>query len=296
MFHRTKAPDLQDILVMPGCTQDAMRQQQQFLKARATRRGHHYHTARVKGVPTSHRGQIQIHVRGNLSFGGRLAAYQLVDPTWQPNVINVQIPFGDAGETVPEELMEAYRQLAILGATVIIGDFTAAPNIEYHGGQLTLENTAPNVSMQPMGLEDRTASIQGQVMHRPLWPGSTDSRFDLCYTDPTHVEVILTRYHDLPSKGCAFGRRPPKHPPRQTAAAPRARQGQTTTRIGEEPPHPTGHTARTGEKPRNPHKIASHPSQENSNWQTPTNHDRQSTGETLTGSPTTKPGQKWRGT
>ena len=56
------------------------------------------------------------------------------------------------------------------------------------------------MAMQHMGLQDLTASLQGQPSHRPPQPGSTDSRIDLCYADPAHVEVKRALYHELPSK------------------------------------------------------------------------------------------------
>ena len=60
--------------------------------------------------------------------------------------------------------------------------------------------------MLHLDLQDLTAFIRGQASHRPPQPGSTDSGIDLCYADPTHVEVTQTKYHDLPSK--ATGHRP----------------------------------------------------------------------------------------
>ena len=56
------------------------------------------------------------------------------------------------------------------------------------------------VAMQHIGQHDLTTSLQGQPSHRPPQPGSMDSHIDLRYADPTQVEVVLTRYHDLPSK------------------------------------------------------------------------------------------------
>ena len=40
-----------------------------------------------------------MHVHHHLGVEGVLAAYELVGPTWQLNVINVHSPFGDATET-----------------------------------------------------------------------------------------------------------------------------------------------------------------------------------------------------
>ena len=215
MYDTAKAPDLQDIPVMARCDPNAMLWQEQALKTHTatpnltpvlTRTGYQYRTTWVKGVPISHKSEIQVHVHHHLGIEGRLAAYELVGPTWQLNVINVHVTFGDATDTFLEHLMEAYRQLAMMGPTVIIGDFNAAPTMDDRGGRPTPEDTIVKVAMQHMGLQDLTASLRGQPSHRAPQPGSTDSRIDLCYADPAHVEVTQTRYHDLPSK--ATGHRP----------------------------------------------------------------------------------------
>ena len=57
----------------------------------------------------SHKSEVQVHIHHHLGSEGRLAAYKLVGPTWQLNVINVHVPLGDATETFLEHLMEAYR-------------------------------------------------------------------------------------------------------------------------------------------------------------------------------------------
>ena len=148
----------------------------------------------------SHKSEVQVHIHHHLGVEGRLAAYELVGPTWQLNVINVHVPFGDATETFLEHLMEAYRQLAMMGPTVIIGDFNAAPSADDRGGRPTPEDAAVQVAMQHLGLQDHTASLRGQPSHRPPQPGAADSRIDLCYADSAHVEVTRVQYHDLPSK------------------------------------------------------------------------------------------------
>ena len=120
LYGAAKAADLQDVPVMAICDPDAMVWQEQALKTQAarpsltvvlTRTGHKYRTTWVKAVPISHKGEVQVHVHHHLGLEGRLAAYELVRPTWQLNVINVHIPFGDATEMFLEHLMEAYRQL-----------------------------------------------------------------------------------------------------------------------------------------------------------------------------------------
>ena len=126
--------------------------------------------------------------------------YKLVGPTWQLNVINVHVPFGDATETFLEHLMEAYRQLAMMEPTGIIGDFNAALSADDRRGRRTPEDAAVQVAMQHLGLQDLTASLRGQPWHKPPQPGSADSRIGLCYADSAHVEVARTQYQDLPSK------------------------------------------------------------------------------------------------
>ena len=56
------------------------------------------------------------------------------------------------------------------------------------------------MAMHHMGLQDLTASLGVQHLHRPPQPGSADSCIDLCYADSAHVEVARAQYHDLPSK------------------------------------------------------------------------------------------------
>ena len=194
---------------MAKCDPNTMEWQEQALKTQAahpsltpvlTRTGQQYCTTWVKGVPTSHKGEVQVHVHHHLGVEGRLAAYELVGPTSQLNVINVHVPFRDATETFLKHLMEAYRQLAMMGPTVIIGDFNAAPSADHRRGRQTPEDTAVQTAMQHMGLQYPTDSLRGQPSHRPPQPGSTDSRIDLRYTDSAHVEVAQTQYHNLPSK------------------------------------------------------------------------------------------------
>ena len=122
--------------VMAKCDPDGMVWQEQALKTQAahpnltpvlTRTGPQYCTTWVKGVPMSHKSEVQVHVHHHLGVEGRVAAYKPVGPRWQLNVINVHVPLGDATESFLEHLMEAYRQLAMMRPTIISGDFNAAP-------------------------------------------------------------------------------------------------------------------------------------------------------------------------
>ena len=81
----------------------------------------------MKGVPISLKLEMHVHVHRHLGIDGRLAPYEL-------NVINVHVPFGDATDRFFKHLMEAYRQLANIGPTIIIGDFNGAPTMDDRGG------------------------------------------------------------------------------------------------------------------------------------------------------------------
>ena len=151
MYDAAKAPDLQGVPVMARCDPDAMLWQEQALQPQAAhpsltlilaRTRHQYRTTWVKGVPISNKSEVQVHVHHHLGVEGHLAAYELVGPTWQLNVINAHVPFGDATKTFLEYLMEAYRQLAMMGGTGIIGDFNAAPSADDRGGRQMPEDTA----------------------------------------------------------------------------------------------------------------------------------------------------------
>ena len=141
VYDAAKAPDLQDIPIMLGCNPNDMLWQEQALKTPTatpnltsvlTRRGYHYHTTWVKGV--SQNGEVQVHVHRHLGIKARLAAYELVRPTWHLNVINVHVPFGDPTDTFLEHHMQTYRQPSMMGPTVIIGGFNAATTLDDRGG------------------------------------------------------------------------------------------------------------------------------------------------------------------
>ena len=201
LYDTDKAPDLQDVPVMGRCDPDAMVPHEQALKTQAThpsltpiltRTGHQYRTTWVKGLPISHKSEVQVHVHHHLGVEGRLAAYELVGPKWQLNAINVHVPFGDATETFLEHFMVVYRQLAMMGPTVIIGDFNAAPPADNCGGRQSPRTQRCKWPCNTWAC--RTS--------QPLYEASphTDHRIDLCYTDSAHVEVARAQYHDLPSK------------------------------------------------------------------------------------------------
>ena len=108
LYDAVKAPDLQDVPVMAGCDPNAMLWQEQAPKTQVPHpsftpilagTGHHYGSTWVKEVPISHKSEVQVHVHHQLGVDSRLTAYELVDQTWQLNVINVHVPFGDPTQT-----------------------------------------------------------------------------------------------------------------------------------------------------------------------------------------------------
>ena len=119
--------------------------------------------------------------------------------TWQLNIINVHVSFGDDTDTFLVHVMETYPQLAVLEPTVIIGDFIAAPKVDDRRKRPTPEDTAVKKAMQHLDWQDLRASLQGQASHQPLQPGSTETPIDLCYTDPAHIELTQIPKNDMPS-------------------------------------------------------------------------------------------------
>ena len=78
------------------------------------------------GTPLYARAGIHVHLVHHLSIRGRLSVYEVVGDQWQLNVINAHILFGHATEPFLQALAEAYRQMAMLAPTIIIGDMSAA--------------------------------------------------------------------------------------------------------------------------------------------------------------------------
>ena len=88
-----------------------------------------------KGTPLYARTGIHVHLVHHLSIPGRLGVSEFVGDGWQLNIINAHVPFGDATEPFLQALAEAYRQMAMLAPTIIIGDMNAAPTPADRGGQ-----------------------------------------------------------------------------------------------------------------------------------------------------------------
>ena len=88
-----------------------------------------------KGTPLYARTGIHVHLVHHLTIAGRLGVYEFVGAGWQLNVINAHVPFGHATEPFLQALAEAYRQMAMLAPTIIIGDMNAAPTPADRGGK-----------------------------------------------------------------------------------------------------------------------------------------------------------------
>ena len=131
-----------------------------------------------KGTPLYAQTGIHVHLVHHLSIPGRLGVYEVVGDGWQLNVINTHVPFGEATEPFLQALAEAYRQMAMLAPTVIIGDMNAAPTPADRGGQATPQDQAVRDTIEMLGLVDLTASLEGQhptspTKRMPPHPAST---------------------------------------------------------------------------------------------------------------------------
>ena len=87
LYDAAKALDLQAVPVVAKCDPDAMVWQEQALQPQAarpsltpvlTRTGHQYRTTWVKGVPISHKGEVQVHMHHHLGVESRRAAFELL--------------------------------------------------------------------------------------------------------------------------------------------------------------------------------------------------------------------------
>ena len=151
-----------------------------------------------KGTPPYPQTGIHVHLVHHLSVPGRLGVYEVVGDGWQLNVINAHVPFGEATEPFLQALAEAYRQMAMLAPTVIIGDMNAAPTPADRGGQATPQDQAVRDTIEMLGLVDLTANLEGQPSHFPHQTDAAPSRIDVCYGDPTTIIRAEARYGPLP--------------------------------------------------------------------------------------------------
>ena len=157
-----------------------------------------YNCYRHKETPLYAQAGIHVHLVHHLSIPGRLSVYEVVGDRWQLNVINAHVPFGDAMEPLLQALAEAYRQMAMLTPTIIIGDMNAAPTPADRGGQATPQDQAVRDIFEMLRLVDLTASLEGQPSHFPHQTGAEPSRIDVCYGDPTTIIWAEARYGPLP--------------------------------------------------------------------------------------------------
>ena len=130
---------------------------------------------------------MRIHLVHHLNIPGRLGVYEVVRDRRQLNVINAHVPFGDATEPFLQALAEAYRQMAMLSPTVIIGDMNAAPTPADRGGQATFQDQAVRHTIEMLGLVNLTANLEGRPSHFPHQADAAPSRIDVCYGDPTTI-------------------------------------------------------------------------------------------------------------
>ena len=150
-----------------------------------------------KGTPLYTRTGIHVHLVHHLSIPGRLGVYEVVGDGLQLNVINAHVPFGDATEPFLQALAEAYRQMAMLAPTIIIGDMNAAPTPADRGGQATPQDHAVRDTIEMLGLVDLTANLEGQPSPFPHQTDAAPSRIDVCYGDPTTIIRVEARYGPL---------------------------------------------------------------------------------------------------
>ena len=151
-----------------------------------------------KGTPLYAQTGIHIHLVHHSSVPGRLGVYEVVRDGWQLNVINTHVPFGEATEPFLQALAEAYRQMAMLAPTVIIGDMNSAPTPADLGGQATPQDQAVRNTIEMLQLVDLRANLEGQPSHFPHQTDAAPSRIDVCYGDRTTIIRAEARYGPLP--------------------------------------------------------------------------------------------------
>ena len=131
--------------------------------------------------------------------------YEVVEDVWQLTVINAHVPFGGATEPFLQALAEAYRQVAMLASTIIVGDTNAAPTLADQKGQVTLQDHAVRDTMGMLGLVDLTANLEDQPSHFPNQTEAAPSRIDICNGDPTTIIWAEAGYGPLPLRPTGHG-------------------------------------------------------------------------------------------
>ena len=149
---------------------------------------------------------------------GKLSFYEVVGDGWQLNVINSHVPFGDATKPFLRALAEAYRQIAMLAATIICGSINAASTPADRGGQAIPQDHAVHDTIDMLRLVDLTAGLEGKPSHFPYQLEAGPSRIDVCYGDTATIIWAEAQYGPLPLG--PPGHRPshlrliiPNHPP-----------------------------------------------------------------------------------
>ena len=138
------------------------------------------------------------HLVRHLSLSGRLSVYKVVRDGWQLNVINTQPPSGDAAEPFLQALAEAYSQMAMLAATIIISAMNAAHAPADCGGQATAQNDSVWDNIDMLGLGDLTAGLEGQTSDLAHQNEAAPSRINVCYGEPATIMRAEARYRPLP--------------------------------------------------------------------------------------------------
>ena len=176
-----------------------------------------------KGTPLYAQTGMHVHLVHHLSVPGRLGVYEVVGDGWQLNVIKTDVPFVEATEPFLQALAEAYRQMAMLAPTVIIGDMNAAPTPADRGGQATPQDQAVRDTIEMLGLVDLTANLKGQPSHFSHQTDAAPSRMDVCFWRP---------HHHHPGRGPIWtppaGTHrplPPAHPPHHPQPSPQPARG-----------------------------------------------------------------------
>ena len=165
------------------------------------------------GTPLYARAGVRVHLV-HLSIPGRLGVYEVVGDGWQLNVINAHVPFGDATEPFLQALSEAYRQMAMLSPTIIIGNMNATPNPADRGGQATPQNHALRDTIEMLGLVDLTANHPtSPTKQMPPPPASTYAMATLTPSSGRRPDTGPSRWDPQAIAPCISASPSPTFPP-----------------------------------------------------------------------------------
>ena len=113
---------------------------------------------------------------------------------------------GKATKPFLQALAEAYRQMAMLAPTIIIGLMNAAPTPADRGSHTTPQDHAVRDTINILGLVALTANLEGQPSHFPHQAEAAPSCMNVCYGDPT--TIIRTKAWYSPLQLGPTGHRP----------------------------------------------------------------------------------------